>query len=553
MIWQQTPYTVPLIIASALSIALSLYIVVRRPSPRIKVGVLIVLANSEWMLTYALELASADLATKVFWDKVQFLGVVTVPTAWLGYILYYTGHEKWLTRRSLVLLPVIPFITLLLTFTNEHHWLIWTSYTLDTSGPFSVLHNTYGLWLWIFIGYAYILILIGASLLIKMFIHSRSLYRWQTGTLLFSALIPLIASALVAFGLNPSEYLDLTPFFFIPTNVIVGLSVAYFRLEDIVPLAREIVIESMSDSVIVVDAQNRIVDVNPSAEQLAGSASSHLIGNPLELAWPDVFRQIELGINTGKKILLDHAQEKRVYDVSISSLADWSGRSVGQVIVLRDITERKQSEEIRASLKEKEVLLREIHHRVKNNMQIMSSLLSLQSRHIKDKKYAEMLKESQNRIKSMALVHEKLYQSENLAKINFGEYIEPLVQGLVRSYGVDAAKVGVKIEVEDVSLSIDASIPCGLIINELVSNALKHAFSNKREGEIKITFHSVGDNVELIVSDNGIGIPDTIDFKTTHSLGLHLVTILAEDQLEGEITLDKSEGTTFTITFEKGF
>lgn len=551
MIWQYTPYTVPLIIASALSIVLCTYIVVRRPTPRIKIGAVIILANSEWMFAYALELASADLYSKIFWDKVQFLGVVTVPIAWLGYILYYTGREKWLTRRTLVFLLVIPIITLLLTFTNEHHWLIWASYTLDTSGPFTVLHNTYGLWLWVFIGHAYILILAGASLLIKMFIHSRSLYRWQTGTLLSSALIPLTASALVAFGLNPSEYLDLTPFFFILTNVIVGLSIAYFRLEDIMPLAREIVIEGMSDSVIVVDAQNRIVDVNPSAEQLVGSASSHLIGSPLELIWPDVFRQIERGVSTGERVILDHGLEKRIYDVSISPLADWSGRSVGQVIVLRDITERKQSERIRASLEEKEVLLREIHHRVKNNMQIICSLLSLQSGYIKDKKYTGILKESQDRIKSMALVHEKLYQSENLADINFSEYMKTLVHELVRSYGADTHKIAVRTEVEDVSLNIDTAIPCGLIINELVSNALKHAFPEGRKGEIVVALRSVSDAIELTVSDNGIGIPDTIDFRTTTSLGLRLVTILAEDQLEGEVFLDRNKGTTFKITFRK--
>ena len=551
MIWQETPYTIPLIVVSAISIMLGLFIWFRRRTPRRLAGSLIILANSEWMLMYALELASADLPTKILWDKVQFLGVVTVPTMWFVYILYYTGHERWLTRRALALLPIVPFITLLLTFTNEAHELIWTSYSLDTSGPFSVLHNTYGLWLWVFIGYAYLLTFIGASLLVRMFIYSRSLYRWQTSALLFGALAPMTASALVAFGLNPSEYLDLTPFFFVVTNITVGFSIIYFRLEDIVPLARETIIESMDDSIIVLDAENRIVDINPSAQRLIDGTISQFIGQPIEEVWPEWSRTMEpIHAEKDKEVVLDCGNEQRIYDVSISPLIDWGGRTISQIVVLRDITDRKRSEKIKASLKEKEILLQEIHHRVKNNLQIVSSLLNLQSQYIKDKKYAEMLRESQNRIKSMALIHERLYQSENLAKINLNEYIKTLVHTLIRSYKVSTERIRLQIDVEDVSFGIDAAIPCGLIINELVSNSLKHAFPD-RKGEIAVTLHSVDGTIELTVSDNGVGIPEDIDFKNTETLGLRLVTILAEDQLNGKVNLIKSKGTTFHITFKE--
>ncbi|MBU7025862.1 MAG: PAS domain-containing protein [Theionarchaea archaeon] len=551
MIWQETPYTIPLIVISTISIILGLFIWFRRRTPRLLAGSLIILANSEWMLSYALELASADLPTKILWDKVQFLGVVTVPTMWFVYILYYTGHERWLTRRASALLLIVPFITLLLTFTNEAHGLIWTSYSLDTSGPFSVLHNTYGLWLWIFIGYAYILTLIGASLLVRMFVYSRSLYRWQTSALLFGALAPMTASALVAFGLNPSEYLDLTPFFFVVTNITVGFSIIYFRLEDIVPLARETIIESMDDSIIVLDAENRIVDINPSAQRLIDGTISQFIGQPIEEVWPEWSRTMEpIHAEKDKEVVLDCGNEQRIYDVSISPLIDWGGRTISQIVVLRDITDRKRSEKIKASLKEKEILLQEIHHRVKNNLQIVSSLLNLQSQYIKDKKYAEMLRESQNRIKSMALIHERLYQSENLAKINLNEYIKTLVHTLIRSYKVSTERIELQIDVEDVSFGIDAAIPCGLIINELVSNSLKHAFPD-RKGKIAVILHSVDGIIELTVSDNGVGIPEDIDFKNTETLGLRLVTILAEDQLNGKVNLIKSKGTTFHITFKE--
>jgi len=216
-----------------------------------------------------------------------------------------------------------------------------------------------------------------------------------------------------------------------------------------------------------------------------------------------------------------------------------------------DITEHKQAEDkIKASLKEKEVLLREIHHRVKNNMQVIISLLSLQYDKIKDKQSLEMFKESQDRIRSMSLIHEKLYQSGDLANIAFSGYVKDLVTRLVGSYGVNPERIELKIEVEDVSIGLDNAIPCGLIINELVSNSLKYAFPQEGKGEIKIALRSVNeDELELTVSDNGIGIPEDLDFENPESLGLDLVKTLAEHNLDAKIELDRKEGITFRILF----
>ena len=220
--------------------------------------------------------------------------------------------------------------------------------------------------------------------------------------------------------------------------------------------------------------------------------------------------------------------------------------------IARNSTERKHAEEqIKASLEEKEVLLREIHHRVKNNMQVITSLLRLQSDTIKDQQYADMFQESQERIKSMALIHEKLYQSRDLSRVDFNEYIKSLINSLFRSYGIDTDRIVTKLKIEDVSLGLDHAIPCGLIINELVSNSLKYAFPEDRKGEISVTLRSINeDELELTVSDNGTGIPEDLDIRNTDSVGLELVTILAEDQLEGKIDLDRTGGTTFRILFK---
>ncbi|MEM1170946.1 MAG: PAS domain S-box protein [Cyanobacteria bacterium P01_H01_bin.35] len=220
--------------------------------------------------------------------------------------------------------------------------------------------------------------------------------------------------------------------------------------------------------------------------------------------------------------------------------------------VIRDITERKRNEEqIKASLAEKEVLLKEIHHRVKNNLQVISSLLRLQSRYIQDESVMEMLKESQNRVRSMALVHEHLYQSKDLSRIDFSEYIRNLASHIFKAYEVKARGVKLNVKVVPVFLNIDTVVPCGLIINELVSNSLKYAFPEKSLGDISIDFNYYDNNENkfiLQVGDNGIGFPEVLDYKNSGSLGLRLVCSLVR-QLQGKIEKVNQVGTVFKISF----
>lgn len=228
------------------------------------------------------------------------------------------------------------------------------------------------------------------------------------------------------------------------------------------------------------------------------------------------------------------------------------------VRVLHYSIERKKAEEqIKSSLRANKVLLKEIYHRAKNNMQVIFSLLNLQSRHIKDKKVLDIFKETQARIRSMALVHEKLYQSKDLSKIEVAPYIKSLTVHLFHSYQISANVVRLRTDIEDVFLDIKTAVPCGLIINELVSNSLKHAFpkgkswgeGSESKGEIRITFRQNEEGqLELVVRDTGAGFPKDLDFRKTESLGLQLVNNLVS-QLRGSIELQRRGGTTFRITF----
>ncbi|HCF29630.1 MAG TPA: hypothetical protein DEV81_21050 [Cyanobacteria bacterium UBA11049] len=236
-------------------------------------------------------------------------------------------------------------------------------------------------------------------------------------------------------------------------------------------------------------------------------------------------------------------------NLTISAVRKSSGEPKYFIVIIEDISKRKQAEDqIKASLKEKEVLLKEIHHRVKNNLQIISSLLNLQSGYIEDPKILEILKASENRVISMALVHEQLYLSKDLAQIDSNTYIKDLASNLFSSYNINIDAVELKVNLAQFLLSADTAITCGLIINELISNALKYAFPSGA-GEIRINFEpDKQGQIILSISDNGIGLPEEFDLQNTESLGLQIVAALT-NQLQGELELHKTYGTEFRIKF----
>jgi PAS domain S-box-containing protein len=236
--------------------------------------------------------------------------------------------------------------------------------------------------------------------------------------------------------------------------------------------------------------------------------------------------------------------------LSVGSI-EFKGKPAG-IVTLIDTTEAKLAEErIRRSLAEKEILLKEVHHRVKNNLQIISSLLDLQSDYVRDEQSRVFFRDSQNRIRSMALIHEKLYQSESLAFVDFREYIVDLANYLFSVSVKDPDLIRLTIDVGEVSLSVDEAIPCGLIINELISNSLKHAFPDDRGGEITVTCRIGEDGrITLTVSDNGIGLPPGLDVENTETLGLQLVAMLVK-QLHARIDLSGDHGTLWEIVFSE--
>ena len=301
--------------------------------------------------------------------------------------------------------------------------------------------------------------------------------------------------------------------------------------------------------------------VNRSSEQLLGYARNSLIGRSVIDLYADTpsgkekAKDLNRRIQEGEEIYNEEMEMSRMdgksvwVSLTVRIISNVQGRSIERQAIVADITERKQPDDkINASLDEKEVLLKEINHRVKNNLQIISSLLNLQSRDIQDEQALRSFQVSQDRIRTMAMMHEKLYQSDDLARIDFGEYIKSLATDLGSSYGLGLRDIDLKIDVENILLGVDTAIPCGVIVNELVANSLKHAFTGDRSGEIAISFWEVDGQYTMVFKDDGVGLPEDLDISHPSSLGLTIVNALTS-QLGGTIGLGCNGGSEIIITF----
>jgi PAS domain S-box-containing protein len=301
--------------------------------------------------------------------------------------------------------------------------------------------------------------------------------------------------------------------------------------------------------------------VNKAGEELMGQSREELIGKTDYDFFPkdeaDFFTQTDREVLQNKK-LLDIPEEtienenlgQRILHTKKIPILNKEKNPQYLLNVSEDITERKIVEEqLKKSLAEKEVLLREIHHRVKNNLQIIASLLHLQEGSLDDEDLINILKESKSRVNSMAIIHETLYQSPNLSYLNFKRYLEKLVYDILYTYEIRKGIIDIQLDIDDINLNIDTAIPLGLIINELITNTVKYAFP-QNEGTITIKLKSLPENIEITIADNGIGLPKDINLENPETLGLQLVQSLI-GQLDGKLKLNKDNGTEFKITFKE--
>jgi PAS domain S-box-containing protein len=344
-----TPYILPLVLSAIITGFVALYVWQRRATASAgRALTFLALACVEWSLGYALEIAGADLPTMIFWGKSQYFGIVMVPLAWVVFAYTYSTKGSRMTRRTVSLLSIVPLITVILALTTEWHGLVWKEIQIHTVGTFSALDIAHGFWFWINLLYSYILLLVGTVFIIRSFNRTRGLFRRQNTILLIAVLTPWVGNVLYVLDLSPIPNLDITPFAFAISIAVFSWGIFNFRLVDLAPLARDLVVEKMRDGMVVLDAQGNIVDINPAVQKALGLSASQAIGEKASNvfnATPSLVERYADMLEGQDEFVLGEGESQIWYELRMSPLFDSNDRLLGRVVTVRDITEKKRTAE----------------------------------------------------------------------------------------------------------------------------------------------------------------------------------------------------------------
>jgi PAS domain S-box-containing protein len=537
-----------------------------------------------WSFFYGLEVAATTLQAKVWLAKVEYLGFVSVPVSWFVFSMQYTGRSAWLTRRRLVALCLIPCLSLILVFTNEAHGLNWAAVSLDESGPIPLLETTYGSWFWIHSAYSYALIIAGTILILQAYVRYPKAYRRQNATLVIGSSLPLLVNALTLSGVLPIPKLDYTPFAFTVSILLIANAIFRYQLFDMVPVARRTAVDNMRDGMMVLDMQNRVIDINPAATALFRQNATEMIGRSLgeflqnQPHIIDSFRDVS---EVRTEVTVHAGERDRFYELHISPLLDGQERMNGRLIVLYDITARKEAEQELARARDealeasrfKSELLARVSHELRTPLNVILG-------------YSEMLQEgiygplaeaqwlpTQKIIESTGFLARQVNELLDLAKLEVGQLslhpepfaIADLVQGVHERMQVLAKAKRIALVSQ-----VQADVPPILVgdplrIEQILLNLVGNGIKFGREGTVtQSVFLSDEQQIILQVSDQGIGIPPEmreaifepfkqVDGSLTRlqhgtGLGLAIVKQLAE-LMGGSITVQSEvgQGSTFTV------
>ena len=500
---------------------------------------------------------TADFQTAYLWLKISGLWPI-VPAILLHISLIFTGKTNLLKNKLTYVLIYAPAVIIAILAVDTN-WLLegvikeywgWTYLYPKTSLLFYIM----SLWTLLCTFFA-------GGICFWYYLKSKDIKKLQTKYLIAGLYLPLVISMFSDVILpNMSIRIPETTMMMSTIGIgVISYGVWKYRFPALTAaIAADQIVSTMSNFLIMLDHNNTIVTINNATTALLGYSKEELIGKPLEYLFqdPNLEKSSNLHNNASDTIVnFETCLKSKSGDfipvlLSKSVIKDESGNLMGIVCIGNNIVEITEAKDkIKASLSEKELLLRELHHRVKNNLQIILSLINLQSNGIKDQQDLEIFRESQSRVKSLAIIHEKLYQSADFASINFGEYIQSLVSYLLSYYSKTDIIVDIDVE-KDIVLNMDTAVPCGLIINELVTNSIKFAFPGRKTGKIYIHLNHDDGSLILIIGDNGIGLPEGTDFENSQKLGLQLVKTLT-DQLEGTIQYNGENGAEFEIKFNE--
>ncbi len=551
-----------------------------------------------WVICYALQISLEDVTHKLIAHRATYLGIVIVPVAWFVFAAQYSQQQAWVTRRNLVLLLIVPAITTVLIWTSEWQTVMWLEDEVADAGSFTVINSVGGPWFWVHAGYSYVLILVGSYFLFRQFARSPRMYQQQLTAVFVSVIVPMIANVITIFGGNA---VDLTPFAFTITGVALTWGLLRYHLFELVPVAHEAVIASMTDGMIVLDAQERIINVNPAALQIIHKTEAELVGYPVMQVIPLLVNQPETadafrgeGMIVGE-VYAPRDGKPRYLDVRVSPLCDEQGRLTGRVVVFRDVTERKQAEQ---RIQEQNTVLMATNHELalariqaEQATQLKSQFLANMSHELRTPMtaiigYTEVqlagmtgpLNQEQEDFQKRVLANaEHLLALINdildLSKIESGRMdmirrpfvVREWLDDIVRQTQVLATDKKLRYEVEFDETLAEMIVGDAARLKQIVINLLSNAVKFTDEGGVTLAVaQNDADSWKIVVTDTGIGIPphmqETVfeEFRQVDNssrrrhggtgLGLAIVRRLVL-MMNGTIRL-KSEvdkGTTFTV------
>lgn len=597
--FQYTPYTLPLILAAITSAVLGYLIWKRRPGSGIIPFVILMVAIVEWSLTYAVNMFLTDMSLRLAFANLSYIGITVVPPAFLAFALEYTGREKWLTRRAVIFLTIEPILVQLATWTNPSHKLFWSGHQVFQMNGFTMISNNGSTLFWVHAIYSYILIMAALGMLIYAMVRSPALYRGQTGALLIGAVAPLAANVVTIFQVSPFPYLDITPFAFTFMGVMLAWSMTRYRLMDISPVARDRVFSEMRDAVMVVDAQNRIVDINPTALQFIGqSSATEVIGktaaNVLE-RFPNLVSQYSTVSEVRAEITMPIGDQLRYFQLTITPLKQRRNDLPGRIFVLHEISELKQA--LAQIQKQNDLLLKANYdlERAQKDAQeasrLKSEFLATMSHELrtplnaiigftnfmltgvpgslseKQQDYLQRVLSNGDRL--LALINDVLDVAKieadrlELAEVNFMPShllagVETQLRGLAESKGLRFETY------------LDPALPQQMRgdpkrLEQILVNLIGNAIRFTEAGSVNIRIQQLDPKQwNLIVTDTGIGIPTEaltfifdefrqVDGSTSREhggtgLGLAIVRKLAE-MMGGSVSVQSEvgKGSTFTV------